>query len=296
MSHLSGFFFIAGFLFQYLSKNFNKKDYYTSKIKNVIIPYLILSTPALIASLTFVDQAMPAGFEDKHIVVQIFLFVITGKHLAPFWFVPTITIIYLFAPLLIIADRARWPYYALPILLVVSAMLGRDGFLEITQIGGYFSPISKAIYLFPIYFFGMFCSQFRDQIARWVITWHWPLLVLALAAFWAEVMILDATIEYIFVFKLITSLLLVYYLDLYGKEMLARIAYVGTASFGIFFVHGYFLQIVRMGNKYLTGSEFFPANVIYLLAFIIAIIAISCLSLSLVQKLFGKNSRLIVGV
>lgn len=290
------FFFIAGFLFQYLSKDFNTRSYYTTKIKNVITPYLILSIPAIIGSLTFVDQEMPAGFEDKHIAMQIFLFLITGKHLAPFWFVPTISIIYVFAPVLIAADRAKWPYYALPVLLVMSALLGRDGFQTITQLGGYFSPISKAIYLFSIYFFGMFCSQFRDQMARWVIAWHWPLLALALAAFWAEVMILDSIIEYIFVFKAITAVLLVYYLDLYGKDMLARISYVGTASFGIFFVHGYFLQVVKMGKKYLTGSEFFPASVISLLAFIIAITAISCLSLWMTQKVLGKNSRMVVGV
>ncbi len=290
------FFFIAGFLFQYLSRNFNTKNYYTSKIKNVITPYLILSIPALIGSLTFVDQEMPVGFEDKHIAVQIFLFLITGKHLAPFWFVPTISIIYVFAPLLIAADRAKWPYYALPVLLVMSALLGRDGFLDITHLGGYFSPVSKAIYLFSIYFFGMFCSQFRDQMARWVINWHWPLLALAIAAFWAEVMLLDAAIEYLFIFKAVTAVLLVYYLDLYGKDLLARLSYVGTASFGVFFVHGYFLQIVKMGNNYFTGSEFFPASVIALLAFIIAITAISCLSLWIAQKVLGKNSRLVVGV
>ncbi len=290
------FFFIAGFLFQYLSKKFNAKDYYITKIKNVITPYLILSVPALIGSLTFVDQEMPAGFEDKHIVMQIFLFLITGKHLAPFWFVPTISIIYVFAPLLIKADRAKWPYYALPPLLLMSAMLGRDGFLDITHLGGYFSPVSKVIYLFPIYFLGMFCSQFKDSVSRYVIAWHWPLLAVALAAFWAEVMLPDAPIEYIFVFKAITALLLVYYLDIFGKDMLARISYVGTASFGIFFVHGYFLQIVKMGKNYLTGTQFFPGHVLTLLIFIAAITAISCLTLWIAQKIFGKNSRLVVGV
>lgn len=290
------FFFIAGYLFQYLSKKFNARDYYVTKLKNVIAPYLILSIPALIASLTFVDQEMPAGFSDKHVIEQIFLFLITGKHLAPFWFVPTISIIYLFAPMLIRADRARWPYYALPILLVMSAFLGRDGFLTITQIGGYFSPISKAIYLFPVYFFGMFCSQYRDAIAPKVAAWHWPLLILAALAYWAGVIEPDASVKYIFIFKVITALLLVYYLDLLGKDLLARISYVGTASFGIFFVHGYFLQAVKLGKEFVTGSEVFEINVFFLIVFIIFITAISCLSLWIAQKVLGERSRLVVGV
>ncbi|MEQ1889886.1 MAG: acyltransferase [Alphaproteobacteria bacterium] len=290
------FFFIAGFLFQYLSRNFKAADYYLTKIKNVITPYLILSIPALVASLTFVDQEMPAGFENKHLVEQIFLFLITGKHLAPFWFVPTISIIYLFAPVLIAADRSRWPYFALPVLLVMSALLGRDGFLELTGLGGYFSPVSKAIYLFSVYFFGMFCSQFRAVIAKKIIVWHWPLLVLAVPAYLAAVMFPDATIKYIFVFKVISAVLLVYYLDLSGKDMFAKISYVGTASFGIFFVHGYFLQIIKIAMQYFTGAELFTGHIISLIVFIAAVTAASCLALWITQRALGKNSRLVVGV
>lgn len=290
------FFFIAGFLFQYLSKNYNTKKYYVTKIKNVIIPYLILSIPAIIASLTFVVQEMPDGFEDKHVIVKILLFLITGKHLAPFWFVPTISIIYLFAPLLIAADKARWPYYALPALLLMSALLGRDGFLEITHLGGYFSSISKAIYLFPVYFAGMFCSQYRAVMAQKIATWHWLMLLAAMIAFWGQVNYPQALIQYIFVFKMITSVLLVHYLNNYGKNALSKISYVGTASFGIFFIHGYLLAATKIILDRLTGTAVLHANILGLFIFIIAITALSCLILWIAQRLLGERSRMVVGV
>lgn len=290
------FFFIAGFLFQYLSKNYDTKHYYVTKIKNVIIPYLILSIPAIIASLTFVVQEMPVGFEGKSVIEKIFLFLITGKHLAPFWFVPTISIIYLFAPLLIAADKVKWPYYALPALLFMSALLGRDGFLEITRLGGYFSSISKAIYLFPVYFAGMFCSQYRDAVGRKVAVWHWPILLAAMIAFLGQVNYPQAVIQYIFVFKVITSVLLVHYLNQYGKIALSKISYVGTASFGIFFIHGYFLAATKIILERLSGSAVLHANILLLFGYIVAMTAISCLILWIAQKLLGERSRMVVGV
>jgi surface polysaccharide O-acyltransferase-like enzyme len=49
------FFAIAGFLFLHLSKRFEYKSYLARKAKNVILPYLCVSIPALIGSLTFYD-------------------------------------------------------------------------------------------------------------------------------------------------------------------------------------------------------------------------------------------------
>ena len=158
---------------------------------------------------------MPAGFEDKNVVEHIFFFLITGKHLAPFWFVPTISIIYLFAPLLIRADRAMRPYYALPVLLGMSGALGRDGILNITHLGGYFSPVSKVIYLFPGYFFGMFCSRFREPVLQMVIVWGWPLILSAGAALIVGILAPNSIIQYIFLFQIITAIRMVYYLDIY---------------------------------------------------------------------------------
>ena len=290
------FFFIAGFLFQYLSGKYETRRYYITKIQNVITPYLILSIPAIIASLTIVDQSMPVGFYEKTLPEQVLLFLLTGKHLAPFWFVPTISLIYLIAPILIAADRAKWPYAFLPPLMILSALLGRDGFLEITQIGGYYSPVSKAIYLFSIYYFGMFCSRFREAVTAQIRFWQWPLLAIAAGAYWVRVAELDSSIEYIFVFKACTAILFVYYLDLYAKISLSRISYVGTASFGIFFIHGYFLAATKLILEPLTGSAAFVGNIIAFICFVIVITAICSFCLWLAQRILGPRSRLVIGV
>ena len=93
------FFFIAGYLVQHLSVKFDFKKYMAQKFKTVIIPYLILSIPAIIIFTVFAKRTgMWSWFYLLPVWEQVALFLITGKHLAPLWFVPTITIFYFFAP------------------------------------------------------------------------------------------------------------------------------------------------------------------------------------------------------
>lgn len=105
------FFFIAGFLFQYLSNRFEKWSYWKKKIQCVLVPYMLLSIPGLYyyTQLGIQDNVWP-GFYDYSLGEQITYFLLTGKHLAPFWFVPTISIFYILAPALIIADRDKRIY------------------------------------------------------------------------------------------------------------------------------------------------------------------------------------------
>src|SRR5690349_6718767 len=51
------FFFISGFLFQYLSESFSYQDYLAKKFRNVLLPYLIVATPAIAYTLLRTDIA-----------------------------------------------------------------------------------------------------------------------------------------------------------------------------------------------------------------------------------------------
>ncbi len=290
------FFFIAGYLFQHLSGKFNTGSYFKTKIKNVIIPYLIVSIPALIASLTFVDQNMPNGFDDLSILTQVALFLVSGQHLAPFWFVPTITLLYLLAPLLIKLDRLKWPYISLAILIPLSLYLGRDGVLIQLNLNGYFSAISKAMYLFPAYYFGMFCSRYSDQVNTFTKRFHIPLIVTAIAALYATTAGLYPLISFIFAFKLITALLLLYWLTHITFPKALYINQTAELSFGIFFVHGYFLAAAKIALEYfgISGGIITASLPAYML-FTLFVTVLSILSLLIVKKITGSRSRLIVG-
>jgi peptidoglycan/LPS O-acetylase OafA/YrhL len=289
------FFFIAGLLFQHLSKNFKLGKYFNGKLKNVILPYVLLSIPAIFASVTFFEQDMPTGFYDLPIVAQVVLFLATGKHLAPFWFVPTISLIYLLASLLLAADNRKWPYFLLPGLLILSTFLGRDGIQIITGWGGYASPISKAVYLFSPYCLGMFCGRYHQEVLSYVRRWQVPLLAIAAASLAAHLGQFTTVIKFEFIFKITTALLILYYLSVFSGNPFRRIPYVGEVSFGIFFVHGYLLAATKLALPKAGLDPLMPANWFLYIAFTLVILVLSCLLLWIAQKVFGKYSRQLVG-
>src|SRR5690606_35626735 len=111
---------------------------------------------------------------------QFMMYYLTGRHLAPLWFVPTIMLFYLAAPLFLYADRkAPWVYCTLPLFIALSAHLGRDAL---------WCPIGKAVYLFPAYFGGIFVSRYRDTVEATMRKFLWPLVAVCAVIYVAMVL------------------------------------------------------------------------------------------------------------
>jgi len=291
------FVFISGFLFHYLSDRFDTLTYWRKKALTVILPYIVISAPALYASVTFYPQVMPEGFYTLPLWSQTLLFLATGKHLAPFWFVPAMIIFFMMAPILIKGDREGWLYITLPPLLILSAFIGRDGLLLWLKISGYFGTIAKVVYLLSIYILGMACSRYMDTALDLIRRW-WPVLVgiavLSCLAAHAEADIIG--LQMIFLFKLSTCLLLFYGLSERNVAVLDRLAILGHLSFGIYFVHGYALHILRYAAGVFTGSALLPSGIVSYCIVTAAILVACSAGLKLAQILLGKKSRYVFGV
>ena len=290
------FFFIAGFLFQYLSPKYKTKKYYIGKIKNVILPYLWLSIPALyVFTLVMPQNSVPPGFYDHSTGMQIVLFLLTGKHLEPFWFVPTITLIYLLAPLLLWLDRRVWPYLALPPLMVLSAWLGRDGLLIETGLTGMWSPVAKAVYLLSVYCFGMFLARFHDRFLRVMPRLWLPLAVMMAAAFAANVEYYDEQVHWMYVFKILACPLIVYGLHVWDEHVPAKIGLLGSLSFGLFFVHGYVLAAQKVAWSGVLGLPMPHGNAVSYVLYTAAVLAVCAVLLITVRRICGPQSRMLIG-
>jgi surface polysaccharide O-acyltransferase-like enzyme len=290
------FFFIAGYLFQHLSARFRFRGYLQQKLKTVIVPYLILSVPALIIFTGYVQrESMWPWFYTLPVWEQVALFLLTGKHLAPLWFVPTIALFYLLAPLLLWVDR-RAPrlYWLIVPLLLLSIYLGRDG---------PHGPIDKAIYLFPVYVLGMAFSRFQAQAEALVARFWLPLLGVTLLGLAGHVLAWREPPYYLMVMKapmaLLMTIALLRWHHVFGK----RLDYIAHVSFGIFFIHAYFISALKVLTVYLLHGRFYagegaadlPGTLPVFLAYALAVLLISVLAIRIAQKLFGKNSRMVIG-
>lgn len=290
------FFFIAGYLFQHLSPRFAFDRYLAQKLKTVVLPYLLLSIPALYVFTALVPRVgMPPEFYELSTWQQVMLFLLTGKHLAPLWFVPTIVLFYLAAPLFLWIDRQRPVFYwsVLP-LLVLSTWLGR---------GGQWGPLNFALYLLPVYLLGMAFSHYQSRAEQLVWKWRhvlWLVLVSCIAAYafeWA------APPHWHLPGKTVMALLLTVYLLRHHRVFRGRLDYIAEISFGIFFIHAYFISAVKVltvygvqGTVYAgRGEGVIPGNLLSFGAYAAFVLGASCASLWVAKRVLGDRSRMIVG-
>lgn len=282
------FFFIAGFMFQYLGDRFEKWAYWKKKFKNVIVPYLLLSIPSIYYYTTIgLQDNVWSGFYDYPLYKQAFYFLITGKHLAPFWFVPTIALFYMAAPLLIRADRDRRIYFLLPMFMMISFFIGRDG---------QYGPINKAAYLFSVYLFGMFSSVYHDKILEFVKKYQWVLLGCILILI-AGNLVVDGKERYFqYALKVAMCPMLLFYFDRAESLVKGRLDYLAHISFGIFFIHAYVLPVIKLIYLNLTGRTDFPEGNVVFYLMLVTFVTLSCmLIIWLCQKVTGKYSRMLLG-
>lgn len=290
------FFFIAGYLFQHLSGRFDFRSYLKQKLKTVILPYLLLSVPALFIFTQLVHrEGVWSWFYTVPLWEQLGLFLITGKHLAPLWFVPTITLFYLVAPLFIALDR-RAPvlYWLIVPLWLLSMYLGRDGPL---------GPIDKAIYLLPAYLMGMAFSRFREQGERLAQRWLGPLIGLCALGMAGHVLEWPVPPHYLMLMKLPMSLVMLVALKRWGHVFGSRLDYIAHISFGIFFIHAYFISFIKVGTTYLLSGQVYngkgvselPGNLLTFSVYVVAVAVISVLVIKAAQSVLGSRSRMVIG-
>lgn len=282
------FVFIAGYLFQHLSANYRVYKYLKTKVYNVIIPYLIVSIPAIFIFVTVMHrETVWSGFYDQSILLQVISFYLTGKHLAPLWFIPFISLIYILSPLLIWADRKRYCYIALPGFILLSCIYSRGSM-----------PLENLQHFFSIFFLGMFLSRYKRELNALlsnlkVLT---SLLILIAALVFFEFYKYFPEISFInYLQKIIMSVFFLGFFIRLGEK--ANSSYTSTlanVSFGIFFIHSYLIT----GLKILYTSFFdeLPiGNLMNYLLMVIGVTIISTLFILAIKKTTRSYSKFIVG-
>ncbi|MEI6128152.1 MAG: acyltransferase, partial [Pseudomonadota bacterium] len=153
------FLFIAGLLFQHLSGRFRYSKYILGKLRNVILPYIIISIPIIVYDyLRFAGifaPNYPRRFENP--LLHVAWSYLSAAHLPiPFWFIPVIFILQVLAPALLAIDRRPRLYWIIPPLTVSAMFCHRPE--NLTHIWHAFT------YFAPAYIAGMWFSRYRKSI------------------------------------------------------------------------------------------------------------------------------------
>lgn len=289
------FVFISGYLFQHLLGRFTYRRYLKQKFKAVILPYILASIPAVIISVWFIPQeGMWGWFYDLPAWQQVVLFYLTGKHLEPFWFIPTLALFYLAAPLLKAVSQRPVLYWSIPVLMLLAMETGR---------GGPWGPFSMVPYVLPAYLFGMCYSHFRGEAERLSRRYFWVLLGIAGCCYAVLMLDLAGETDLQILMKLaLCPVLLLAFRSLSGKVG-TRFDYVAHVSFGIYFVHAYLIAAFRLLWTTLAGkvwggeatTALFEPSLFLFAIHTAAVLVASLGVIWLVRALFPKHSRQLIG-
>lgn len=281
------FVFVAGYLFQHLSGRFELRKYFISKLKNVILPYVVVSIPAIIVFVVFRqrDDLWP-GFYDQSIPVQVGMFLVTGTHLATLWFIPMISLIFLIAPLLVRLDRNGWLYLLLPITLVLSAYVPRG------------LPHQSFAHFLSAYLLGMACSRYREPVNSYLSRRATLAAIFALMAtlVTAELFLTTETMSYLnYLQKLLLSLFFIGFLFRHNESLTSSFVNgIADTSFGIYFLHAYVIFAFRFAAKSYFG-QLPAAHVSLIIIYTVLIMLVSLVLVRFAQRLLGKRSRMLIG-
>ena len=281
------FTFVAGFLFQHLLGSYRYPDYLRKKIRNVILPYLIVSIPAILAYYVgfkdFADLGAPSQV-NTNIEYLIFM-ILTGTAIAPFWFIPMFAILYLLAPLFRAIDARPMLYLVIAPLLVVSCFIGRAP--------GDTNPLHNALFFAPVYLSGMAVSHFKGQAVP-ALRRIWPLLILTIfAPLLVEPTNLAGRDALLLLSKMIVCLGLVGAAASMERFVSDRVNILGEISFGIFFVHYYIVAVLAIlaDKNYLPFVQGIP----WFLFLIAAVTLASAMIVLVIKRIAGPYSRRIIG-
>ena len=292
--------FISGFLFQYLSRNFDKIIYWRKKFTNILIPYFAVSIPIILIRILANDDVQQMrvlfpNFTNESMGVKVIDYYLTGMHLVPFWFIPMICFYYLLGPLFIKLDRDGRIYYLLPVFIGLSLVVTRSSDLYKIHLA--------FIHYLSIYLLGMFASRHYQRLLQ-LTDRVWPAVIFtAILAIAAGVVFDQQQIHYLeqflYVQKIIlcwTILYILWKLDAKITEkkfLVNNMNKLSDMSFGIFFLHYYFLYFIsaRMAAGEIILTPTFTSFFLIICADIVFCIII----LSVFKQLFGKKSRYLVG-
>jgi peptidoglycan/LPS O-acetylase OafA/YrhL len=296
------FVFISGYLFQHLSRNFNYRKYLNKKFMNVILPYLIISVPAIVYSVFHknpIDIYSQLAGTSK--IYQVFWFYIKGGAHLNFvlWFIPMIAVYYLLAPSFVLLIKYPKLYFLILIALPLSLLVHRP---DVPNLNLFHS----SIYFLSAYMIGMFASQHREKIEiilernlSYVVTFTISFFILQHALsdhhgnYHSKYIFAfsEGNVDWQFLQKVFLCFSLLGVLKRYEKFVTSTIKYIADISFTIFFVHVYFLFLFKVLARWVKiEGNFFNWFGLFI------VVMLSCIIFTWIGQIaLGKYSKVLIG-
>lgn len=258
------FTFISGFLFYrvYYHK-IDYKNFMINRMAKVLYPYLFISC-ILVFLVVFILRTGPYPeyfFPPNHGIFYQYirpfvLYIVTGRALWGYWYVPFIMLVYVLSPFF--AAYIRWSFK-----MRVAVMLGF--FLTATLIHrpvGNINIFQAVLYYLPVYLLGIMASMHKDEIYGALKNRELLLLAPALllcfvqAAFYTnyEYFFKDAftltVVDISIIQKSILCLFFMVWLHRFENKKSPLLSKIADVSFMLYLIHPIILTLLKHGMRY----------------------------------------------
>jgi hypothetical protein len=289
------FVFISGYLFYYIEySRFDYTRYLVKKAKHVVLPYLILSVPAVIAGIAF-DRPLLLDLSPGAYVLWSLL--VGGAVVGPMWFIPMIVLFFLTSR---IFHRLAGTRYLHPLTLIALTVS-----LFSTRPINDLNPFLSFVHFLGFYLLGISVARGSSVIDRNLhssatrVSMFLGLLVFVLAAWGYDAQASEPLGFFDGWGKFNTLLLgklslLVGMFLFFSRRLGTRnvvLGHLAENSFGLFFVHGFFMLLFL---KICQHLEIPSVSLIFLLETVVVICG-SIFGVFVIRLVLGKASRYVIG-
>ncbi len=286
------FIFISGFLFHHLSGRFELRRFFTKKVKNIIIPYLVLSI-GMVAFYTFLGKSH--DFSISNFLAGLPRTLALGKAQGPYWYIPFIMVVFLISPLLLKLPERFFKKYV-PYLFFLPLLGTRTG-VDIT--------IYQYLYFSPIYLLGIYTSLYYDEtleLARKYKLILIPLVFIATGIIfylrfqyrYEDNVNLVHALDYVRSFSV--TFLILLFLKRWEDKSIPLLKNLATYSFPIYFLHDFLFY--RQLEFYHTIGSYIPKvfAIPFSIGYNIILLLLTLLFCMFIKKVFKKYSRYLIGI
>lgn len=296
------FAIISGLLFSKVLRPKGYHRFYTSKLKNILLPYIFFT---LLLTLIRMKFSNVSNFQDgfELYFTKVFRNFIFGKANFALWYIPVLIFLYLVTPLLDYLQKTN----KITKVLFVIIMLAPLYVSRIQMAFDYILKLETMIYFVGAYAVGMYLGADLDAKLQLVKKYKVYIVAMALVTtavlFYLYIQQIDMigkvslkeSVYYIQ--KICFALILIMLLKRLGTHQPKWIKPIARDSFSIYFMHGYLLFASYHLFAFVTGIKSIePFNIILgTIMLLVYAIGISMLVVFVFKKVFCKYSRMIVG-
>ncbi len=255
------FVFISGFLFHHIFYGrFKFKKFLSSKVKNVLTPYLFMSFVPIILAVYFKGRGSQDDFyffdQSQGIwaeyIKPTLLYIWTGNASPVYWYIPFVMVLFCLSPLFIAYIRLniKFRMAILALLLVIPVVIHRpEGNLSLFQ---------SIFYFAPVYLLGIACSISKETIYEKLKGKDLYLLIpIVSLAVWQAVSsetvgnfrkaAFDITEPDLMVIqKCLLCLFFMVFLHRFESANLPALDKIASASFAIYFLHPVIIELFKI--------------------------------------------------